>query len=125
MVYAPINRFHILDLSPHRSIVNKFVSAGFDVFLLDWGEEQSKSKLTISDYIDNIEQAVELIINITKKEKINLYGYSWGGTISLIYCVIHNSKIKNLILQSTNLDFDKDDTVIAEWMRNFPARKIQ
>ncbi len=124
MVYAPINRFHILDLSPNRSIVNKFVSAGFDVFLLDWGEEQSKSKLTISDYIDNIEQAVELICKITKKEKINLYGYSWGGTLSLIYCVIHNSKIKNLILQSTNLDFDKDDTVIAEWMRNFPAEKF-
>lgn len=25
MVYAPINRYHILDLSPNRSIVNKFV----------------------------------------------------------------------------------------------------
>jgi polyhydroxyalkanoate synthase subunit PhaC len=124
MVYAPINRFHILDLSPNRSIVNKFVSAGFDVFLLDWGEEQSKSKLTISDYIDNIEQAVELIHKITKKEKINLYGYSWGGTLSLIYCAFHNSKIKNLILHSTNLDFDKDDTVIAEWTRNFPAEKF-
>ena len=124
IVYAPINRYHILDLSPDRSIVNKFVSAGFDVFLLDWGEEQSKDKLTISDYIDNIEQAVELIRKITKKEKINLYGYSWGGTLCLIYCALHNSKIKNLILHSANLDFDKDDTVIAEWMRNFPAEKL-
>ena len=37
---------------------------------------------------------------------------------------MRNSKIKNLILQSANLDFDKDDTVIAEWMRNFPAEKF-
>lgn len=26
-----------------------------------------------------------------------------------------------MILQSANLDFNKDDTVIAEWMRNFPV----
>jgi polyhydroxyalkanoate synthase subunit PhaC len=124
MVYAPINRYHILDLSPNRSIVNKFVSAGFDVFLIDWGEEQSKDKLTISDYVNDIDQALEIIRKATKKEKINLYGYSWGGTLSLIYCALHNSKVKNLILQSTNLDFDKDDTIIAEWMRNFPVEKF-
>ena len=121
LVYAPINRYHILDLSPNRSIVNKFVSAGFDVFLIDWSEEQSKDKLTISDYIDDMDQALELIRKATKKEKINLYGYSWGGTLCLIYCALHNSKIENMILQSANLDFNKDDTVIAEWMRNFPV----
>jgi polyhydroxyalkanoate synthase subunit PhaC len=124
MVYAPINRYHILDLSPNRSIVNKFVSAGYDVFLIDWGEEQSKDKLTMSDYIDDIEQALEIIGKATKKEKINLYGYSWGGTLCLIYCALHNSKIQSLILQSANLDFDKDDTIIAEWMRNFPVEKF-
>jgi len=123
MVYAPINRYHVLDLSPNRSIINKFVSAGYDVFVIDWGEEQFKDKLTISDYIDNIYQAVERICKTTKKEKVNLYGYSWGGTFSLIYCALHNNKINNLILQSANLDFDKDDTVIAEWMRNFPVEK--
>jgi polyhydroxyalkanoate synthase len=124
IVYAPINRYHILDLSPDRSIVNKFVSAGFDVFLIDWGEEQSKDKLTISDYIYDMDQALEIISKTTKKDKINLYGYSWGGTLCLIYCALHNSKIKNLILHSANLDFDKDDTIIAEWMRNFPVEKF-
>ncbi len=124
MVYAPINRYHILDLSPNRSIVNKFVSAGFDVFLIDWGEEQSKDKLTISNYINDINQALEIIGKATNKEKINLYGYSWGGTLCLIYCALHNSKIQSLILQSANLDFDKDDTVIAEWMRSFPVEKF-
>jgi polyhydroxyalkanoate synthase subunit PhaC len=78
MVYAPINRYHILDLSPNRCIINKFVSVGYDVFLIDWGAKQSKDKLTISDYDNCIKEAVELITNFTKKEKINLYGYSWG-----------------------------------------------
>jgi len=99
--------------------------AGFDVFLLDWGEKQSEGRLTISDYVQRIEQAVELIDNFTKTEKISLYGYSWGGTLSLIYCALHNNRIKNLILQSANLDFDKDYTIIAEWMRNFPIGKFK
>ncbi len=121
MVYAPINRYHIFDLSPERSIVRKFVSAGFDVFLLDWGERQSENKPTLADYVEYVDQSVEQIRNTTKQEKVNLYGYSWGGTLSIVYAATHNSKIKNLVLQSANLDFDKDDTVIAEWMRNFPA----
>jgi hypothetical protein len=45
MVYAPINRYHILDLNPERSVVKKFVSTRFDVFLLDWGG-QTKQKQT-------------------------------------------------------------------------------
>jgi polyhydroxyalkanoate synthase len=125
IIYAPINRYHIMDLSPNRSIVNKFVSAGFDVFLLDWGEKQSEGRLTISNYVQRIGQVVELIANFTKTEKISLYGYSWGGTLSLIYCALHNNRIKNLILQSANLDFDKDYTIIAEWMRNFPIGKFK
>jgi polyhydroxyalkanoate synthase subunit PhaC len=124
MIYAPINRYHILDLSSERSIVKKFISAGFDVFLLDWGEKQSENKPTIKDYINYIDQSIEQIRKITKQEKINLYGYSWGGTLSIIYSSIYNSKIKNLILQSANFDFDKDNTVIAEWMRNFPVEKF-
>src|SRR5215212_5737014 len=121
MVYAPINQYHILDLNPERSVVKKFVSAGFDVFLLDWGDRQSENKPTLADYIEYIDQSVEQIIKTTNQDKVNLYGYSWGGTLSIIYAATHNSKIKNLVLQSSNLDFDNDDTVIAEWMRNFPA----
>ncbi len=126
MVYAPINRYHILDLSPQRSIVNKFVSAGFDVFLLDWGEKQTENKPEMSDYVQYMDQAFGQIERVTKQEKINLYGYSWGGTFSLIYSAIYGSgsRVKNLILQSTNLDFDNDDTVVAGWMRNFPVERF-
>jgi hypothetical protein len=45
LVYAPINRYHILDLSHERSIVRKFVSAGFDLFLLDWVKNKVKMNL--------------------------------------------------------------------------------
>ena len=58
MVYAPINRYHILDLTPDRSIVNQFVSKGFDVFLLDWGE-QKNNRSTIYDYVNYIDEYVQ------------------------------------------------------------------
>src|SRR5215212_9192050 len=96
IVYAPINRYHIMDISSDRSIVNKFVSNALVVFLLDWGN-QKNNKLTITDYINYIDQSVEEIKNITKSETISLFGYSWGGVLSIIYSSLYSSKIKNLI----------------------------
>jgi polyhydroxyalkanoate synthase subunit PhaC len=124
MVYAPINRYHILDLTPYRSIVNQFASKGFDVFLLDWGE-QKNNRSRISDYVNYIDEYVEEIKKITNSDKINLFGYSWGGVLSMIYASLDNNKtVNNLIVQSSQVDFDKDKTTIAEWMRSFPADRF-
>jgi hypothetical protein len=37
VLYAPVNRFHIMDISPDRSVVRALLSRGLDVYLLDWG----------------------------------------------------------------------------------------
>jgi polyhydroxyalkanoate synthase len=37
-VYALINRPYILDLQQDRSVVRRMLEAGFDVYLIDWGE---------------------------------------------------------------------------------------
>jgi polyhydroxyalkanoate synthase subunit PhaC len=124
MVYAPINRYHILDLIPERSIVNQFVSSGFDVFLLDWGE-QKNNRSTIADYINYIDEYIQKIKKITNSDKVSLFGYSWGGILSIMYSSLdNNNSLKNLIVQSSQIDFDKDKTTIAEWMRSFPAEKF-
>lgn len=102
IVYAPINRYHIMDLNHSRSIVEKFASAGFDVYLLDWGL-QTNNKPAISDYVDYIRKAVKTICNITKSNKVNLLGYSWGGTLSVMYAAGSDGedRIQNLIIQSS------------------------
>ena len=61
IVYAPINRYHIMDIAKGRSIVEQFLLAGFDVFLSDWGREQNKNTTTISDYIVCIDHAIEQV----------------------------------------------------------------
>ncbi len=120
LVYAPINRYYIMDIAKDRSIVEKFVSAGFDVFLLDWGRRQGNSESTISDYIFQIDRSVEEIKRLTKSEKISLLGYSWGGTLSVMYASLHSEKIMNLIIQSSQIDFDNDNSILAQWIRSFP-----
>ena len=36
IVYAPINRFHIMDLNPKTSVIRNLLSHGIDIYLLDF-----------------------------------------------------------------------------------------
>jgi polyhydroxyalkanoate synthase len=123
IVYAPINRYHIMDLNADKSIVKNFVSGGFDTFLLDWGE-QKNNELTIVDYVSYIDESVEEIKKLTGSNKVTLFGYCWGGVLSVIYAALHNEKLKNLIVQAAPVDFDKDTSILAEWARRFPIDKF-
>jgi polyhydroxyalkanoate synthase len=52
MIYAPINRFHIMDISQERSVVKSLLSKGLDVYLLDWGYPGwEDSSLSLTDYV--------------------------------------------------------------------------
>jgi polyhydroxyalkanoate synthase len=127
IVYAPINRYHILDINQKRSIVKQFLSKGFDVFLIDWGLQNTeqidnKSSKLIEDYLNFIDKSIHKIKELTKSNTVNLYGYSWGGLLCTLYTSFQNfnKNIQNLILHSSPLDFSKDNTIIAEWLRKFP-----
>ena len=130
IVYAPINRYHVLDINQKRSIVKQFLSKGFDVFLIDWGSQNTeqiditnKNAKLIEDYISFIDKSINKIKELTKSNTVNLYGYSWGGLLCTLYTSFQNSNknIQNLILHSSPLDFSKDNTIIAEWLRKFPT----
>jgi polyhydroxyalkanoate synthase subunit PhaC len=123
IIYAPINRYHILDISKDRSIVNKFVSSGFDVFLMDWGRQENNN-LTMTDYVNCISHFIEHIKIITDSESVSVHGYSWAGVLSIIYASLFPNNIKNIIIHSSQIDFDKDNTILAQWIRNLPLDQI-
>ena len=93
VIYAPINRFHILDLNPSKSVVRTLLNNDIDIYLLDWGYPDKKhNELTLKDFIDYIEDAVDVIIQnrsflstSSPPIKISILGYCWGGILSLIY----------------------------------------
>ncbi|MDQ3903394.1 MAG: alpha/beta fold hydrolase, partial [Thermoproteota archaeon] len=51
-------------------------------------------------------------------------GYSWGGVLSMIYASLRAENVKNLILQSAHVDFDKDTSILASWFRRLPLDDI-
>lgn len=88
ILYAPINRFHIMDISQEKSVVRKLMSEGLDVYLLDWGYpswEDSSLSLSLDDYVNYVQDAVQSIKNMACVDKISILGYCWGGIIALIY----------------------------------------
>jgi polyhydroxyalkanoate synthase subunit PhaC len=131
IIYAPINRFHILDLNPSTSVVRTLLSNGIDVYLLDWGYPDKKDNmLTLKDYVDYIDDAVDAIKQSISKSyssstiKISILGYCWGGITSLIYTAFNQIKINKLILMATPIDFSKDNTTISMWSKSVDTDKI-
>jgi polyhydroxyalkanoate synthase len=123
IVYAPVNSYHIMDIRRGRSIVEHFVSAGFDVYLIDWGR-QLNNKPSLSEYVNYIHKSIEQIKKITYSNQVSILGYSWGGVLSMIYSSIRGENVKNLILQSAHVDFHKDSSILALWFRRLPIEDI-
>ncbi len=124
IVYAPINRFHIMDLTPERSVVRELLSKGLDVYLLDWGYPTwDDDRLGIEDYISYIHDAVTTIKEASKSQ-VSMLGYCWGGILSLIYVVMYKENVKSLALMATPVDFSKDHTVPAAWAKAIDSDKI-
>src|SRR5215472_10215913 len=68
MIFAPINRFHIMDISQERSVVKRLLSEGLDVYLLDWGYPGwEDSSLSLTDYVNYVRDAIEDIKDKTGK----------------------------------------------------------
>lgn len=124
IVYAFINRPYILDLQPERSVIGKLLDRGLDVYMIDWGYPKKADKyITIEDYIQYIDEALEIISKQSGKEKITLHGYCLGGTLSIIYSSLFPEKVKNLVLQATPIDFDVPG-IINSWVKSLDVNKI-
>lgn len=126
ITYALINRETMLDLQPGRSVVQTFLDAGLDVYMIDWGYPTRKDRfLTIDDhvngYMDNI---VDFIRTRTKVNKLHLMGICMGGTFSVIYAALHPEKVKTLITTVTPTNFDTDQGLLHIWMRNLDVDRL-
>ena len=135
IIYAPINRFQIMDLNPQKSIVRNLLYNDLDVYLLDWGypsmeitkadqATDNNNNLSLDDYISYVDDAIQIIKNKTGLYRIPILGYCWGGLIALIYTALHNDSVKNLSLMATPVDFGKDNTILANWSKAIDIDKM-
>ena len=126
ITYALINRETMLDLEPGRSVVERLLDSGIDLYLIDWGYPTRKDRFLgmddhINGYMDNI---VDFIRDHRQVKKINLMGICMGGTFSVIYAALHPQKIKNLVTTVTPTRFDTDKGLLHVWMKRIDVDRM-
>ncbi len=126
VTYALINRETMLDLQPGRSVVERFLNAGIDLYMIDWGYPTRKDRfLGFEDHIDGyMNDVIDFIRNTHKVDKINLMGICMGGTLSVIYSTLYPEKIKNLVTTVTPTNFDTDKGLLHIWMKSIDADRV-
>lgn len=119
VVYALINRETMLDLQPGRSVVERFLEDGVDLYMIDWGYPSRKDKfLTIDDHVNGyMDTMIDFIRKKHGRRKINLMGICMGGTFSVMYAALHPAKIRNLVTTVTPTHFDTDQGLLHVWMK--------
>jgi poly[(R)-3-hydroxyalkanoate] polymerase subunit PhaC len=110
IVFSLFSRSYILDLQPGNSFVERLLSAGFDVYLLDWGVPDERDAANqLEDYVDDyIPAAVERVRHLAGAEEINLLGYCFGSVLSLLYAAHHlDAPLRSLTVMTTPVDLQQ------------------
>jgi len=117
IVYALINKPYILDLQPGRSVVERLLDAGHDVYLIDWNEPSRLDQhLTLRDYIDRyLDNCVDVVRDRSGRDAVNVLGYCMGGTMSAIYAALHPEKVNALGLMAAGLCFERTGGILERW----------
>jgi polyhydroxyalkanoate synthase subunit PhaC len=126
VVYALINRETMLDLQPGRSVVQSFLKAGIDLYMVDWGYPRRKDKfLTIDDHVNGyMDNMVDFIRKRHNVPQINLMGICMGGSFSVMYSALHPEKIKNLITTVSPTNFDTNKGLLHIWLRDIDVDRM-
>src|SRR4051812_29139249 len=108
IVFSLVSRSYILDLTPGNSFVEQLLSAGFDVYLLDWGEPDERDAANrLEDYADDyIPAAVERVLELSGADELSLFGYCFGGDLTLLHAAHHpETPVRSLTVLATPVDF--------------------
>ena len=126
IVYAQVNRETMLDLQPGRSVLETFLAAGLDVYMLDWGYPTRKDRYeTLDDDVNGyIGGALDFILEKYCIDQVNMMGICQGGTMCVMYAALHPEKIKNLVLTVTPTNFDHEAGLLNVWARSLDPDKL-
>ena len=78
-----INKYYVLDMQPHNSLIKFLVDNGFTVFVISWkNPDASMEEISFEDYLTlGPQAALYAIKEITTSSKVNAVGYCIGGTL--------------------------------------------
>lgn len=111
-----INKYYILDLRPHKSLVEWLVDQGFTVFILSWVNPDGRlAKKTFEDYMrEGIVEGARVIQKVTRTKTFHAIGYCLGGTMLAAYLAAMARKKTNPVQSATLLAAQTDFTEAGE-----------
>jgi polyhydroxyalkanoate synthase len=118
MVFAIMNRPHVLDLRPGHSFAAYMLARGYDLYLLDWGAPGPEDcNLKFDDYtLEYLPRAVRKIRSLSGAAEFSMLGWCLGALISTLYAALRPEALRNLILLTAPLDFtDKTAGGFIRW----------
>src|SRR5436305_6745924 len=83
MVFAIMNRPHVLDLRPGHSFVEYMLRHGYDLYLLDWGAPGPEDRnLKFDDYtLEYLPRAIRKFKSVAGVEEFSMLGWCLGALI--------------------------------------------
>jgi polyhydroxyalkanoate synthase len=82
LLIAPpqINKFYVFDLVPEKSIVRLALQGGLRTFAISWkNPTAAESDFGLDTYVAALEEAVDVMRDITGSEDVNIWGSCSGG----------------------------------------------
>jgi polyhydroxyalkanoate synthase subunit PhaC len=82
LLIAPpqINKYYVFDLTPEKSIVGFGVAGGLQTFAISWkNPTPAESHFGLDTYVGALEEAVDVMREITGAEDVNIWGSCSGG----------------------------------------------
>ncbi|MFV0535393.1 MAG: alpha/beta fold hydrolase [Cumulibacter sp.] len=103
-----VSRSYVLDLMPGKSFVGQLGDAGYDVYVVDWGQpDQQESENSMETYIDfYLPRAFKLVQKDSGSHDIHVIAYCFGAIFGLMYQGSRgNSPIRSLVTLAAPVDF--------------------
>lgn len=100
-----INKYYILDLSPHNSLIRWSVEQGISVFIISWiNPDASFAQKGLYEYLkEGPQEAIRVIQNQLRVEQVNTLGFCIGGTLLSILLAYNKAHQDNSIHSATFL----------------------
>jgi polyhydroxyalkanoate synthase len=115
--YALINRPYILDLLPGKSVVERYLTDGFEVYMIDWGIPSDADRdLGLEGHVCGfLKEAADFILTAHRRKTLHLLGYCMGGTMSVLLAALEPEPIASLTLLAAPLDFSGRESLLHLW----------
>ncbi|WP_369960352.1 alpha/beta fold hydrolase [Pseudomonas benzenivorans] len=88
LVMSPpqINKYYAVDLSPEKSLIKWVQDSGVQLFVISWRNPTAKHRdWGLSDYVQCLDQAVDVARQITGSPDVNMWGSCSGGITLAAY----------------------------------------